>query len=99
MVDLNTLSAAIGSVVINVDLGDGSAIMRANKDAEVTAAALIAYWYSADTANESGMLIIKDQLSDLVFDARRMGTGSKFHSEMMKLVAKEERLREVQGDS
>ena len=99
MVDLNTLSVAIGSVIVNVDLGDGTTISRANKDAEVTGAALIAYWTSSVVGGEANMAIIKDQLSDLVLDARRLGVGSKFRSEILKLVAKEERSREVQGDS
>ena len=92
------LSDMLGVVKVNIDLcpHDGMQhLVRCHKDAEVVAACLVLYWHK-----ETGCLeAILVALSDLVFDARSMGTLSSFKIEKFKMAEKEDADREVMGMS
>ena len=92
------LSDMLSVMQVNMDLcthNDMQHLVRCHKDAEVVAACLVLYWHK-DTKCLDEILMA---LSDLVFNARSMGTLSNFAIEKFKIVEKEDGDREVMGMS
>ena len=96
----NHLKVCIGTVTVNLDLvGDHDSgkgfLIRANKDAEITAACLVIYFHKR-TEN-----MVKQALRaaacDIVFDGRCLGSGSEFECHKLRFVEQEEQARNVIG--
>ena len=61
--------------------------MRLNKDAEVQALCLLAYWMNHDALNQS--------LADLIFEYALVGNSSYALTASMRLIKEEEQKRQV----
>ena len=71
------LSDMLSVMQVNMDLcthNDMQHLVRCHKDAEVVAACLVLYWHKGTKCLDAILMA----LSDLVFDARSLGTLSNF---------------------
>ena len=91
----SALNDLMDVIVVNVDAGNPSSYVRANKDAEVDALCLLMYWCSNDKALTARLNTIA---ADLIFDGRAMGDVSKVFSAKLNLMEAEES-RDVIGVS
>ena len=91
------LPSVLGTVIVNsslwLDVGSKVKLVRCNKDAEVAAVALVAYWVQDERD------AIFEVMSDIVFDARAFGTSLDFKMRKFSLVQEEDDARDVLGMS
>jgi len=94
--NVHDLKGIIGQIIINSS-GPGplSGMHRGNKDAEILAACLLAYWMQSPDSDNA----FKEVFNDLIFDAAVMGIDSKFKSSVFLLYQAEEKARETLGMS
>ena len=94
------LKVCLGTLTVNLEtVGDHESgkefLIRAHKDAEITAACLVVYFHREATT------VVKQALrtaaGDIVFDGRCLGNGSEFECHKLRLVEKEEQARSVLG--
>ena len=93
------LSELIGTIVINSDAWTNDTatdLQRADKDAEVAAACLVA-WQHKELAPQTEEL--KMIFADLVFEARSMGVGALLMCKKLDIIRSEEKKREYTGMS
>ena len=92
------LKKLIGTIIVNIDEGlhNGKAYYRVDSDAEVDALCLLMYWTRGCKASEERMISLA---SDLVFEGRRMGRGSKFFGARLELMNTAEKRRFTWGVS
>ena len=89
---LKTFKAMVGNIIINASVWDGTTyehLLRADKDAEVQAMCLVAYW-----CNNSR---VSDAFADLTFEFRHHGSGSRSLTATLKLAENEDKKRSVIG--
>ena len=89
---LKSFKAMVGKVIINASVWDGNSyeqLIRADKDAEVQAMCLVAYWCKIPQVSEA--------FADLTFEFRYNGTGSRSLTATLKLCENEDNLRSVLG--
>ena len=89
---LKSFKAMVGKVIINASVWDGKSyeeLIRADKDAEVQAMCLVAYWCKIPQVSEA--------FADLTFEFRYNGTGSRSLTATLKLCENEDNLRSVLG--
>ena len=70
----SALKKLIGTIVVNLDAGNASHFVRANKDAEVDALCLTMYWSSHDSQL---IEVLKKVAADLVFSGRALGDRTR----------------------
>ena len=90
------LREMIKPIVVNIDAGNASHYVRANKDAEIDGLSLLMLWCSGDEPLSERL---KAVAADLVFEARKLGDGSKVFSAQFDLISLEENERNVIGVS
>ena len=90
------LKSSLGNIIVNIEDGEQSRFMRANKDAEVDALCLFMYWHSGEPQIQTRLIAIA---SDLVFKGCRLGTGSKVFAKKFELMNAEEKSREAMAVS
>ena len=96
---LSDLSELLGTIVIYADTWTAETakdLQRVDKDAEVAAACLVA-WQHKDHASETDEL--KVILSDMVFEARSMGTGATLMCSKLAIINGDEARRDYIGMS
>ena len=89
---LKTFKEMVGKIIINASVWDGNSyeqLIRADKDAEVQAMCLVAYWCKVPQVSEA--------FADLTFEFRYNGTGSRSLTATLKLSENEDKLRSVLG--
>ena len=95
----DALTDMVGVVKINVDVWASATaehLVRCHKDAEVLVCCLVLYWHKDSGTHQKDIL---ERLSDMVFDARSMGTTSSFKIEKLRLIKQDDAERAVQGMS
>ena len=92
------ITGMVGTIIINFEMWRDpkhglarGALVRANKDAEVQAAALVRLW--CKDAGENIKEVVDDALRDIAYDGRCLGTGTKFEMEKLRMIEKEEAQR------
>ena len=99
IVKLRDLSDLVGTIVINSDAwtkATATGLHRADKDAEVAAACLVA-WLHKTHAEETEEL--KTIFADVIFEARPMGVGAKLMCKKLDIIRGEEKKRDYIGMS
>ena len=82
----------VGQIIINASVWDGNSyenLIRADKDAEVQAMCLVAYWCKNPAVSEA--------FADLTFEFKNHGVGSRALTATLKLCENENNLRSVLG--
>ena len=91
------LKNLIGVIIVNMhDARHDADLKRASKDAEVDALCLLMYWTSDDKQASDRLLLLA---SDLVFQGRDLGTGSKVFAAKFELMNAEEKSRDTMAVS
>ena len=90
------LKCMMGVIIVNVDSASDQKFKRANKDAEVDALCLLMYWTSDDRQITEKLIQLA---SDLVFQGRHLGSGSKVFGAKLELINAEEKSREAMAVS
>ena len=86
------LKKLLGSIIVNIGEGEEqSSFARANKDAEVDGLCLLLFWHSSNNQEVLQRLIAV--ASDLVFEGRRLGSGSKVFAAKFDLMNSDEKSR------
>ena len=91
------LKKLIGTIIVNID--DGlylGTFQRGDSDAEVDALCLLMYWTRGCKTSEERMISLA---SDLVFEGRRLGSGSQVFAAKFELMCLDEKSRECAGVS
>ena len=99
IVKLRDLSDLVGTIVINSDAWTGAiatGLHRADKDAEVAAACLVAWLHKTHAEETEELKII---FADLIFEARPMGVGAKLMCKKLDIIRGEEKKRDYIGMS
>ena len=92
------LKKLLGSIIVNIGEGEEqSSFARANKDAEVDGLCLLLFWHSSNNQEVLQRLIAV--ASDLVFEGRRLGSGSKVFAAKFDLMNSDEKSREAEAVS
>ena len=89
---LKTLKDMVGTIIINASVWDGNSyeqLIRADKDADVQAMCLVAYWCKDPR--------VSDVFADITFEFRYHGIGSKSMTATLKLSENEDKLRSAIG--
>ena len=99
LTNLRDLSEMLGTIVINSDAWTNDTatdLQRADKDAEVSAACLVAWQHKESTSDTEALKTI---FADLVFEARPMGVGATLMCKKLEIIKGEEKKREYTGMS
>ena len=99
IVKLRDLSDLVGTIVINSDAwteATATGLHRADKDAEVAAACLVAWLHKTHAEETEELKII---FADLIFEARPMGVGAKLMCKKLDIIRGEEKKRDYIGMS
>ena len=99
---VSDIIGGLGTVIINTStwVGDAPTMLdRCDKDAEIVAVALHLYWTKDDRNCKAFHDSLIQNLRDIPFDAREMGTGSQLDCNILRLSQQEESKREVLGCS
>ena len=95
------IAGMVGTIVVNLDLctvneDKVTELRLGHRESEVVTLCLIAYWMQpVDDSDHK----LSDICCDLVLDGRCLGVGSRFNSERLKFIDKDESDRESIGAS